>query len=151
MSMMKKISIKNAITRLQEETDPTVLKRMPSLIRWAIEADCKVGSYYDYTRKVETLEIVDCNGNPVFQLSVIPYEQWKEQTTRVNDVFSVAREVIQFYYICGEGETWWCVTPKGSQRVDNRASMVEWQRKIPRLFQYPGHQCPGIRLENRSR
>ena len=33
---------------------------MPSLIRWATEADRKIGSYYDYERKVEVLKVTDC-------------------------------------------------------------------------------------------
>lgn len=116
----------------------------------------------DINSDLKAFEIVDCNENPVFQLSVIQYEQWKERKTEIenqllkndkrmqvekDNMFLGANEVVQFYYIHCKGETWWCVTPEGSQRVDNRADMLEYQQKIPRLFKYPGHKYPGIRLE----
>ena len=40
------------------------------------------GTGIDINGDSKALEIVDSNGSPVFQLSVIPYEQWKEQDTK---------------------------------------------------------------------
>ena len=59
-------------------------------------------------------------------------------------------EIVELYYIHRNGDNWRCVTPEGSQRVDNRESMKEWQSKIPRLFKYPGKEHPGVRLNNQN-
>ena len=64
---------------------------------------------------------------------------------------SKANEIVRLCYIHRKGETWWCVTPDGSQRVDNRESMNEWQSKIKRLFKYPGKKYPGLRLNIQSK
>ena len=63
---------------------------------------------------------------------------------------SQTNKVVALYYIHRNGDNWWCVTPEGSQRVDNLESMKEWQSKIPRLFKYPGKKYPGVRLNNQS-
>jgi hypothetical protein len=138
-------------------------------------------------------EVVDNNGYPLFQLSVIPSKEWKEQKTGLSPtapseiderthkvleklepglgnmigsqliennkrmqtetdaMLSGVNEVVQFYYVSCQGNTWWCVTPEGSQRVDTLASAQEWQRKIPLLFKYPGLKHPGVRLNDLRR
>jgi len=141
-------------------------------------------------------EIVDSEKNPIYRISVIPFEQWnegrseiasklrdslnerilssfdelnpsvkaiigkqmQEHNTRMQNerddfdaLLSQTNEVVELYYIHRTGDNWWCVTPEGSQRVDNRESMKEWQGKIPRLFKYPGKKYPGVRLNNQSK
>jgi len=59
--MKKKVSLKNAILQFQEDVDdPSVLRKMPSMIRWGIDADRKIGSYYDYKRTVDVVEVTEC-------------------------------------------------------------------------------------------
>lgn len=124
------------------------------------------GTGIDINSDSKGFEIVDSDESPVFQLSVIPYEQWKEQQkkrsqnlpneikermqTERDNMFLGAKEVVIFYYVHYEGNYWWCVTPSRSQRVDDRESMQKWQREIPRLFKYQGHKYPGVRVESRS-
>lgn len=132
-------------------------------------------------------EIVDSEKNPIYQISVVPFDQWKRRTdeaalrirnsldldkynpiaraiieTQIQEqnnrtkakwddldaLLSQANEVVEMHYIHRTGDNWWCVTPEGSQLVDNRESMKEWQGKIPRLFKYPGKKYPGVRLNN---
>lgn len=95
-------------------------------------------------------EIVDSEKNPIFRISVIPFDQWKKRRDEVDALLSQANEVVELYYIHRTGDNWCCVTPEGSQRVDNRESMKEWQSKIPRLFKYPGEKYLGVRLNNQS-
>lgn len=147
-------------------------------------------------------EIVDSEKNPIYQISVVPFEQWNESRSQIaskiksqiasirnilngkkpsfleklnpidraiienqmqernnrmqnerdkfDALFSQANKVVGLYYIHRTGDRWWCVTPEGSQGVDNRESMKEWQSKIPRLFKYPGKKYPGVRLNNQS-
>jgi hypothetical protein len=156
------------------------------------EVNITPGTGIDINGDSKGFEIVDSNGSPIFQLSVILYEQWKEQQkktsqnhpneineillprlgnlepelriaierqllenkermqTEKDNMFLGAKEVVIFYYVHYEGNSWWCVTPSGSQRVCNHESMQKWQREIPRLFKYPGHKYPGVRVESRN-
>jgi len=143
----------------------------------------------DINSDSKACEIVDSKNNPIFRISVVPFEQWNEGESGIasklnilsekdlsyfgefnptdraiienqlqvhinrmqnerNVLLSQANEVVELYYIHRKGDNWWCVTPEGSQLVDNRESMKEWQGKIPRLFKYPGKKYPGIRLNN---
>ncbi len=163
------------------------------------EINITPGTGIDINGDSKGYEIVDSDGSPVFQLSIIPYEEWKEQQkkrtqnlqneideiilssygniepehrifiekqileikermqkdmerkqTERDNLFLGAKEVVVFYYVHYEGNSWWCVTPSGSVRVLNHESMLKWQRKIPQLFKYPGHKYPGVRVEIRN-
>jgi hypothetical protein len=72
----------------------------------------------------------------------------KTRQDDLNAMLSQANKVIEMNYIHRTGDSWWCVTPEGSQLVDNLESMKEWQGRIPRLFKYPGKEYPGVRFNN---
>ena len=57
---MKQVSIKQAIIDAADETDSTILRDMPTLVKWAIKADQKIGSYYSYEKKITVVDVVDC-------------------------------------------------------------------------------------------
>lgn len=125
------------------------------------------GSGYDINNDSEACEIVDSHGRPIYQISIVPVEQWRERVAEsksrimqklnipieanrnhIDAMLSQANEVVQLFYIHRDGEAWWCVTPEGCQRVGDRERMKEWQSKIQPLFKYPGHKYPGTRINN---
>ncbi len=59
MSIKKKISISNAITEVIDMTSPEYLDMKPTLIRWAIRADQKIGSAYAYKREIILRNVSD--------------------------------------------------------------------------------------------
>lgn len=125
---------------------------------------------FDINNDSKACEIVDSNGKPVYQLSIVPGDKWRKRREKVlsriaqniydnrirprhdsiDTKLSKANEVVQLCYIHRKDQTWWCVTPEGNQRVNNRASMQEWQNRIPPLFKYPGQKYPGIRINSFS-
>ena len=125
---------------------------------------------FDINSDSQACEIVDANGKPVYQLSIVPSDEWRKRREKVlsqldQDTYDnrsrphqsnigakleKAYEVVQLRYIHRKDQTWWCVTPEGSQRVDNLKRMQEWQNKISPLFKYPGKKYPGIRINDFS-
>lgn len=112
---------------------------------------------YDINSDSKACEIVDSEKRPIYQISVVPFDLWKKNEHEHNNIFEASQwdlgsllsqvnEVIEMNYIHHTISGWWCVTPEGSQEVQNYEDMKEWQNKIPRLFKYPGEKYPGIRL-----
>lgn len=60
MSIIKKISIKNAIQQAQDNMGIDHNRDIPLFTSWAVEADRKIGSYYSYKKKVVVLDVCDC-------------------------------------------------------------------------------------------
>lgn len=60
MSIIKKISIKNAIQQAQDNMGIDHNRDIPLFTAWAVEADRKIGSYYSYKRKIVVLDVVNC-------------------------------------------------------------------------------------------
>lgn len=55
----KLVPISNAFTQLAEETDVDVLKMKPTLIRWAKQADQRIGSGFSYTHDYFVLDVAN--------------------------------------------------------------------------------------------
>lgn len=60
MSINKLISIKNPIVDAMIELDVDHEKLMPKFTLWAVRAEQQIGSYYQYERHKEVLNITDC-------------------------------------------------------------------------------------------
>jgi len=59
----KKISIKSCVTEAVDVTDPTILNIMPTLMRWGVRADQKIGSYSNYITKIGILTVSNCKAD----------------------------------------------------------------------------------------
>lgn len=60
MSIIKKISIKNAIQQAQDNMGIDHNRDVPLFTSWAVEADRKIGSYYSYKKKIVVLDVDNC-------------------------------------------------------------------------------------------
>jgi len=60
---MKKVTIKRAILDMIEETDDTLLRELPLLKKWAVKADARIGSYYNYEKKNYVIEVENCSAD----------------------------------------------------------------------------------------
>lgn len=60
MSIIKKISIKNAIQQAQDNMGIDHNRYIPLFTAWAVEADRKIGSYYSYKKKIVVLKVEQC-------------------------------------------------------------------------------------------
>lgn len=60
MSILRKISIKNAIQQAQDNMGIDHNRDIPLFTQWAVEADRKIGSYYSYKRKIVILHVENC-------------------------------------------------------------------------------------------
>lgn len=57
----KLVSIKSAVVDLIEDTGTEeYLQLLPTLIKWGLKADQKIGSFYQYKKSVKVLEVQDC-------------------------------------------------------------------------------------------
>ena len=57
----KLVSIKNAILDLVEDTGTeSYLLMLPTLVKWGLKADLKIGSFYQYKKNIEVLAVQDC-------------------------------------------------------------------------------------------
>jgi len=102
----------------------------------------------DINSDAKAIEVVDINLRPVFQLMVVPYEDFiTEKAQRHVEEFKRKKieEVIRLSYITKQGETWSISSPDESISVksleENECSL------IPRLFCYPGYSHPGKRVQ----
>lgn len=59
MAINKLVPISNAFTQLTEETDSDILRMKPILIRWAKQADQRIGSIYSYETNYFVLDVVN--------------------------------------------------------------------------------------------
>ncbi len=57
---MNKVSIKEFILDTIEETEPMIQSELPQLIKWGLKADQRVGSYYQYEKKIIVSTVVNC-------------------------------------------------------------------------------------------
>jgi hypothetical protein len=101
---------------------------------------------YDINSEEKAIEVVDTNQQPVFQLMVIPYEDFITEKAQLEEEFKGKKieEIIRLFYITKQGETWWISSPDESISVK---SLEEDECSlIPRMFCYPGHSHPGKRV-----
>lgn len=54
------VSIRNAINRAQDNTGMEEDKDVPVLMDWAVEADKKIDSYYNYVERIHVIEADEC-------------------------------------------------------------------------------------------
>ncbi|MCX5645743.1 MAG: hypothetical protein NTZ17_13860 [Phycisphaerae bacterium] len=116
---------------------------------------------FDVNSDSKAIEVVDVNQRPVFQLTVIPYEDFAAERVRRRAARETkygatsgpqeeslkektTEEVIRLSYVTQRGETWLVSSRHGSEMV-NVLDEYEWS-KIPRLFCYPGYSHPGKRV-----
>ena len=57
--MKELVSIENAFIELFDITSPEYAKITPTLMRWALQADQKIGSPYSYKQEILLREVVD--------------------------------------------------------------------------------------------
>jgi hypothetical protein len=57
----KLVSIKSAVVNLIEDTQhEEYMMMLPTLIKWGLQADQKIGSYYQYKKVIRVLAVKDC-------------------------------------------------------------------------------------------
>ncbi len=59
MAINKLVPISNAFTLLAEETDDSIMRMKPTLVRWAKLADSRIGSIYSYETNYFLLNVVN--------------------------------------------------------------------------------------------
>lgn len=120
---------------------------------------------FDINSDTKAIEVVDSNKRPLFQLTIMPYEDYvaeREQrrsvwetkygTSKSQQMESLKEkkidEVIRLSYITRKGENWAISSPHGSELVE-ALDEDDWS-KIPRLFCYPGYLYPGKRIDQKE-
>lgn len=98
MSANRYISIRNAVLKAVEETSTLYLNEFPYLVLLAIEADQRIGSYYQYLKDIIVVEAIDCRAvlplEAVDVLSVMPGEVSCSCDTVFKEAWSTNRSSI---------------------------------------------------------
>ena len=104
---------------------------------------------YDINSDSKAIEVVDITKQPVFQLMIIPFEDFIKEMDQRRSTEELKKievdEVIRLSYITQQGEIWLIASTHG---VRSFKSLGENERSlIPRLFCYPAYSYPGKRVD----
>lgn len=91
MSIKKLVSINEALRQVLEDLDENASTMIPTLYRWAIYADSRIRSHYQYTRKTKTVTATDCQ-------ILLPLEAVHVVSVLVGDFGCDCAGIFQQYY-----------------------------------------------------
>lgn len=106
-------------------------------------------SKYDINSDSRAIEVVDITKQPLFQLMLIPFEDFIKKIEQRRSIEEFKKmeidEVIRLSYITQQGGIWLIASTHG---IRSFRSLGENERSlISRLFCYPGYSYPGKRVD----
>lgn len=134
---MKRISIKQAILDLIEETDPTVNKSIPLLVKWGKRLESRIGTPRGYNLRFKLITAVN-NTIPLPDEAIIVQRVYKGDFTDQEEKYykELSGHIIETYEIDGAEYYWASI-----DGTDMMYEMLweEWGNEIRLLNDYDGY------------